>query len=325
MPTEFFPTDLARPGLLNTIDGKTCVRLTFTLSKQRVFSMKYGLNYQGSKNAIVESLCGFFPIKTNFYDLFAGGGAVTHRMLMLGQFKNYFMSDANPLPISLFGDCVKNNVPEPRWVSRDEFKANKHKDAYAACCYCFGGDWETYLYAKAKEPTQKAIHQALVYDDFSELDLFVDLSFLKDIKTWDERRLAMNRITPKALRPIELEHYVQLVGLSKVQAESLVIRHASYDAIEIEPDSVIYCDPPYRGTKKYQKEAFDHDAFYEWCLAQTELIFISEYTMPDEFASVGEFQRLEHKAAKCNSRVIERLFIPRHQLDMYDATKSTLF
>lgn len=54
---------------------------------------------------------------------------------------------------------------------------------------------------------------------------------------------------------------------------------------------VIYCDPPYKGARKYpQNEIFDYDKFYEWCLNQSRnnLIFISEYNMPNQFRLVWE-------------------------------------
>lgn len=52
--------------------------------------------------------------------------------------------------------------------------------------------------------------------------------------------------------------------------------------------STIYCDPPYAGTTKY-KDDFDHERFYEWCRARHKEghnIFVSEYSMPDDFICV---------------------------------------
>ena len=38
----------------------------------------YGISYQGSKNKIAEDLTALLPAAENFYDLFAGGCAMTH-------------------------------------------------------------------------------------------------------------------------------------------------------------------------------------------------------------------------------------------------------
>ena len=40
--------------------------------------MCYGIPYKGSKQAIVKSLCAQFPKADHFYDLFGGGGSVSH-------------------------------------------------------------------------------------------------------------------------------------------------------------------------------------------------------------------------------------------------------
>lgn len=39
---------------------------------------KYGMPYQGSKSRIAEEIIGMLPAGGVFYDLFAGGCAITH-------------------------------------------------------------------------------------------------------------------------------------------------------------------------------------------------------------------------------------------------------
>jgi DNA adenine methylase len=54
--------------------------------------------------------------------------------------------------------------------------------------------------------------------------------------------------------------------------------------------SLIYCDPPYRGTTKYKVD-FDHDRFYDWCrfiAKQGHTVIVSEYWMPEDFECVFE-------------------------------------
>lgn len=100
----------------------------------------------------------------------------------------------------------------------------------------------------------------------------------------------------------------------------LTISVGDYRDVDIPQDSVIYCDPPYFDTKDYQVE-FDHEAFYQWCEKQTQLVLISEYWMPeDRFTCIAEFPRLSTLSATNNSlRVIEKVFVPNHQLEMYRA------
>ena len=56
----------------------------------------------------------------------------------------------------------------------------------------------------------------------------------------------------------------------------------SYDKIRFDQRSVIYCDPPYKGTTKY-KGGFDHKEFWKWCQRKANeghIVFVSEYSAP---------------------------------------------
>jgi len=67
-------------------------------------------------------------------------------------------------------------------------------------------------------------------------------------------------------------------------------RVSSYENLEIPPNSIIYCDPPYRGTTGY-KDKFDHDAFWQWCRdksAEGHAVYISEYSAPEDFICVWQ-------------------------------------
>lgn len=91
-----------------------------------------------------------------------------------------------------------------------------------------------------------------------------------------------------------------------------------YRAVEIPPDSVIYADPPYKNTKDYIVD-FDHEAFYDWCEKQEQLVLISEYWMPeDRFVCIAEFPRTSTMSATNNSKKeIEKVFVPNHQYEKY--------
>lgn len=84
----------------------------------------------------------------------------------------------------------------------------------------------------------------------------------------------------------------------------------NYYELEIPENSIIYCDPPYRETKSYDKIRFDYDRFYLWAKEQSELgnkVFISEYNMPDCFKEIWSME------VKCNINIeknkrVEKLF-----------------
>ena len=109
---------------------------------------------------------------------------------------------------------------------------------------------------------------------------------------------------------------------SSTAISRLTITQGDYQAVEIKPDSVIYCDPPYRGTMGYLCD-FDHDRFYEWAERQTN-IFISEYSMPSEFKCIAERSHRSRLSPTAKKAVVERLFVPvRHKYFTY--TQLSLF
>lgn len=95
----------------------------------------------------------------------------------------------------------------------------------------------------------------------------------------------------------------------------------SYSELEIPDNSIIYCDPPYKGTAKYKanEEEFDHDAFYEWCRGKVEQghkVFISEYNMPDDFICIWKKEvngNISKDTGKKKS--VEKLFLHNSQVD----------
>lgn len=56
--------------------------------------------------------------------------------------------------------------------------------------------------------------------------------------------------------------------------------HGSYEDIDIPPNSVVYCDIPYKNTTGYSVGHFNHDLFYEWAEKKSlegNIVLVSEY------------------------------------------------
>jgi DNA adenine methylase len=85
----------------------------------------------------------------------------------------------------------------------------------------------------------------------------------------------------------------------------------NYFDLTIPPNSLIYCDPPYKGTTSY-KDKFNHEDFYKWCRkkkADGHTIFISEYFMPEDFTCVWSKEQVSSLTQDTGSKVAtERLF-----------------
>ena len=79
-------------------------------------------------------------------------------------------------------------------------------------------------------------------------------------------------------------------------------------------DSLIYCDPPYKGKSGYKTGEFNHDEFFEWCREQAKnnIVFVSEYNAPDDFNLVwqGEIKtNFASNRKKATHNAVEKLFI----------------
>ena len=299
----------------------------------------YGIPYMGSKSAIAEWICSYLPPAENFYDLFAGGCAVTHAALVLKNYKHYFVSDINPMPVNLFLDAAHGKMKgETRWISHEDFDRLYKTDAVVAYLWSFGNNpAKGYMYSREIEPFKKALHYAIFYKDISLLEAcgykgleFVKrydnrvcryaaikqyLRHLKNEPHWCESQNTERNNTLQSLAA--LEHLETLSRLEHLETLSRLehLETLSYDKVPIRENSVLYCDIPYQGTASYLG-GFNHAQFYEWAQEQKEPVFVSSYDMPRSFVRIAGIRKRVTLCADNNKNsAIEGLFVPASQID----------
>ena len=301
--------------------------------------MNYGLPYKGSKNKLAPKIFELFPQKKNFYDLFCGGCAMTHYGMLHNKFEKFIINDINPMCPTLFVYAINGKFKnETRWISREDFLNSN--EPYVKYCWSFGNNFRGYLYGEEIEPYKKACHYAIVFDDFSLIKELcpevygVTKEALNGIKNIKKRRLAFGPSVIKELKRLGDWDLVQNNPLYKSahwrsgkldgknndlqSLERLEQFSTDYQNVEIYKDSVIYCDIPYEGTGGYNGIDFDFERFYSWCEKQTEPVFISSYKMPeDRFICIATFEHRSTLSAKANNKVLEKVFIPKHQASSY--------
>lgn len=85
----------------------------------------------------------------------------------------------------------------------------------------------------------------------------------------------------------------------------------SYEEMPIPPESIIYCDPPYADSTKYDT-GFDTNKFWKWCnslVEQGHQVFVSEYEAPAGWVCV--WQKEVNSSLTKNTggkKAIEKLF-----------------
>ena len=264
--------------------------------------MRYGIPYMGSKNKIAEWIIDQLPKAKHFYDLFGGGGAISHCAALSRKYEVVHYNELNSLIFKAFKMAINGEFKnEKRWISREEFKKLKDVDPYVNLCFSFGNDGKTYAYSPKNEQFKKAVHRSIMFNDHSLLSKYIDIHELKyETENIHERRIYLQRYFKNFKDKVKnycntdsgnvrnvlqsLERLERLQSLERL--ERLELTNLDYKAMRIEEDSIIYCDPPYVNTNDYKID-FDRDNFYNWCRNQKN-VFISEYTAPLDFKLVGE-------------------------------------
>jgi len=73
--------------------------------------------------------------------------------------------------------------------------------------------------------------------------------------------------------------------------KSVQFIHSDYSELQIPPNSIIYCDIPYKDTKEYDsKDKFNHEVFWQWCreMSKQHKVFVSEYQAPSDFECIWQ-------------------------------------
>lgn len=285
--------------------------------------MSYGMPYVGSKNKIAEWIINQLPKAKHFYDVFGGGGAISHCAVLSRKYEVVHYNELNSLICKAFKMAVNGEFKnEKRWVSREEFKKLKDTDPYVALCFSFGNNpFKNYAYSPENEQFKKAVHYSIMFNDHSLLSKYVDVNELKyETENIHERRIYLQRYLKRFKNKVNnycntdsgnvrnilqsLERLERLQSLGRLQ--SLEITNLDYKNVQIQEDSVIYCDPPYVNTNCYKID-FNHNEFYDWCRNQKNC-FISEYTAPMDFKLVAERYKFCSFSNKNRKVTTEKLF-----------------
>jgi len=275
---------------------------------------RYGMVYLGSKEKILNLIGYMFAReykKKFFIDLFAGGFSVSSFALQKTNF-SVISNDLNHHVMALheeliFNEGKKFDKIKTDWVSRRHFEeVRDHPEnypdwyvGYVINIWSFGCNQKDYLYAKELEPYKKAIHQAIVFDDFtllrkdSDLKAFeidkkirkIDynkfpgkrLEFMAKFKAFiKEENAGKTSFNKELSRMVHLERLIKIENLTHMEHLENLKRNSSlktrltlmnkdwYEAYQNVPEEIlknafIYCDPPYEDAKQY---AFGSDFDY---------------------------------------------------------------
>ena len=197
----------------------------------------YGLPYAGSKSRISHWVIDQLPLGRALIDAFAGGCAITHRALLSQKWQKIIANDINGKFPQLFFDAVRGKYRnESRWISHDDFERLKLQDAFVACCWSYGNNLRFYMYSKDIEPYKRALHYAIVFDDF---DLMQELmpevaqaveDAIHGQNSLHDRRITAKNVIVKTLKRQTGNNYAHSI----IQSNPLYrrIRHSNVESLE---------------------------------------------------------------------------------------------
>ena len=237
--------------------------------------------YQGSKSRVAKDICPIIQKAIGesncdtFVDAFVGGANLIQHI----KCENRIGYDINPYLIALLNNLDK--IPN--------FEVPISKEEYDIC----RAEW------RSAQLTHPDWYIGAVGYIASFGGRFYDGGYAKDISASDPKRHEHRNRKNNILKQIP-----ELTGC-KFEVKDFFSLDCS--------DAIIYCDPPYNGTKPYPYDNYDKEAFWNKVreLSEHNQVFISELSAPDDFKMVWH-KKIKNTVGLNNSLdQVEKLFIKK--------------
>ena len=112
-----------------------------------------------------------------------------------------------------------------------------------------------------------------------------------------------------------LERLQRLESLQSLERlERLKLSRKDYSDVAIPPGATVYCDPPYANTTGYIDD-FDHERFYRWLRSMEFPVFVSEYSMPDDFICFASIDKACTYSSSKTIKRVEKMFVHERWAD----------
>lgn len=112
-----------------------------------------------------------------------------------------------------------------------------------------------------------------------------------------------------------LQRLQRLQSLESLESlERLKLSRKDYSDVAIPPGATVYCDPPYANTTGYIDD-FDHERFYRWLRSMEFPVFVSEYSMPDDFICFASIDKACTFSPSKTIKRVEKMFVHERWAD----------
>jgi len=244
--------------------------------------------YIGSKNRLSKDIIKFiepyYNDKVNYYEPFVGGANMIDK-IPKNVFKNIIGNDFNKYLIALLNYMKTDNEIEYEFIEKEDWYNN-------------------YLY-----PFREGKLDGKYKDWY--------IGYIGFTKTFSSKFMKGYCGKNKDLKDIQRGPHNNILK-QRENIKHIKFIYGDYKDMIIENNSVVYLDPPYSNTIKYEVDIF-HEEFYEWCrnLVNNKncIVFVSEYNMPEDFECIFEKEYKQTLSANGKTtKAVEKLFILKKDL-----------
>lgn len=268
-----------------------------------------GLPYVGNKGQKAQQIIDLLPAGDRFIDCFGGGGSISLTAWDSGKWSNVTYNEKRKTVVEVLQmllnndpriDLFKYTVP-----NREEFlnwrdnKPDSWERTLVLLCWSFSNNMHNYLWGKKNDKEKSLLSRAIFYGDTNTgYDaLFGHGETIAEnysyFHKWRREQMGISSRSEQLERLQQLEQLQQLGRLQKLEQaveSSINFIVGDYRDLDVQPDDVVYCDPPYISTG-VNYGGFDFETFHKWYISQPTDVYISEYTvLPDTevYAELGK-------------------------------------
>lgn len=250
---------------------------------------KRGLPYVGNKGQKAEKIIDILPAGNRLIDVFGGGGSISLTAASSGKWNAVVYNDRRKTVVNLLKALIEDNphfdLMKYVYMDRETFynwrdnMLDSIERTLVLTVWSFSNGWKSYLWGKEIEKEKLQLTRALFWGDTGTKldDLYSyaknETSIAGKYRMFHKWRLEKMNIRSRYDVLQQLQQFQRLDQLQRLEFLTL-----DYRSLEIGPEDVVYCDPPYVGTSK-DYGGFDNNSFQRWIAnCPAKQIYISEYT-----------------------------------------------
>lgn len=154
---------------------------------------------------------------------------------------------------------------------------------------------------------------AFLNESLQSLERLESLQSLESLQRLQSLEILESLESLQSLQSLEsLERLQRLQSLQSL--ERLKLSRKDYSDVAIPPGATVYCDPPYANTTGYIDD-FDHERFYRWLRSMEFPVFVSEYSMPDDFICFASIDKACTFSPSKTIKRVEKMFVHERWAD----------